>query len=86
MVSELFKHSTNKALLLNVPEHLRDVHRAPKRMRVEEQGVTLPYSTYSRATNSLALWGETDEISRGANMAAADFGFDDEDLNCIDLS
>jgi hypothetical protein len=83
MISELLKHSTNKELLLNVPEHLRDVHKARKRVRIEEQGVMLPPPSRSRTAASLVLW---DECGGPSEAVVDDFEFDDEDLDGIDLS
>jgi hypothetical protein len=87
MVSELFKHSTNKEMLLNVPEHLRDVHKARKRVRIEEQGVMLPPPVRSKQPMSIGLWDADDDGLGGMDGAVVpDFGFNDDDLDGIDLT
>lgn len=87
MISELLKHSVNKELLLNVPEHLRDVHKARKRVRIEEQGVMLPHPSRSRTAASLALWDDSVPFSpQDGEAVVDDFGYNDEDLDGIDLT
>lgn len=86
MVSELFKHSTNKEMLLNVPEHLRDVHKARKRVRIEEQGVMLPSPVRHKQLMPTGLWDADDDGLGGTDgSVVADFGFNDDDLDAIDL-
>ena len=87
MISELFKHSTNKELLLNVPEHLRDVHKARKRVRIEEQGVMLPPSVRPKQPMPLGLWDDNDDgLGCVDGAVVADFGLNDDDLDAIDLT
>ena len=89
MISELYKHSYDKDRLQNVPEHLRDVHKARKRVRGEEQGVMLPPSSHRRIEAPPVLWDENDENDEIANNVSEivdDFGLNDDDLDGIDLS
>jgi hypothetical protein len=86
MVGELFKHSTNKEMLLNVPEHLRDVHKARKRVRIEEQGVMLPPPVRHKQLMPTGLWDDDDDGLGGMDgSVVADLGFNDDDLDGIDL-
>lgn len=86
MIGELLKHSANKELILNVPKHLRDVHKARKRVRIEEQGVMLPTPSRSQTIAPLALWDEDSAILMGVDAVCDDFGLDDDEVDGIDLS
>lgn len=88
MVSELFKHSSNKEMLSNVPEHLRDVHKARKRVRIEEQGVLLPPPTRPKQpTMPLDLWGDDEDgVAAVTDGVVTDLGLTDDDLEGIDLT
>ena len=90
MISELLKHSDNKEQILNVPTHLRDVHKTAKRTRVEEQGVMLPLAPppppRSRRYICSGLWNESCCDEADCSVAVRDFQFDEDDLDDIDLS
>ena len=88
MISELLKHSDNKELLENVPEHLRDVHKARKRVRIEEQGVMLPPRRLPNTSDVLpkSLWGDgvDDDLSCFGAVGGLDAD-DDDDLEGVHL-
>jgi hypothetical protein len=84
MISELLKHSDNKELLENVPEHLRDVHKTRKRVRIEEQGVMLPPP--KRNTMPTSLWADDADDELGYFGAVGGLGgASDDDLDGVDL-